>query len=66
MFCADARLMTLGLGPLGSGALVPVAVAGSFSGGLGCFVVFWGGVGWSRAGKEPSEGWEDDGLTSAG
>ena len=31
----------------------------------GCFVECFGGVGWSRAGKEPSEGWEDDGLTSA-
>ena len=33
MFCADARLMALGRGPLGSGAPVPVAVAGLFSGG---------------------------------
>ena len=33
--------------------------------GGGCFVDYFGGVGWSRAGKEPSEGWEDDGLTSA-
>ena len=50
MFCADARLMALGRGPLGSGDPVPVAVAGSFSGGLGFFVVFWG----SRV----EQGWE--------
>ena len=50
MFCADARLMALGRGPLGSGAPVPVAVAGSFSGGLGCFVVF--------SGSRTEQGWE--------
>ena len=54
---------------LGWDLLVPALQCLSLSlgrsrGGSGCFVVFWG-VGWSRAGKEPSEGWEDDGLCAA-
>ena len=33
---------------------------------VGGFVDYFGGVGWSRAVKESSDGWEDDGLVSAG